>query len=183
MAITEGPWSSSNPAAAGRLLIKLDAPLLEALANRDLEAASTLYPNKIPAYLTGERYCRVWDRRRTQIKVDPEDAAWVTRLVVKEETGEVVGAAGFHGKPDEVGMVEFGYGIDPVHRRQGHARAALLILMEAAATDPRVKVLRATIAPDNLSSRSLVDQYGFVEVGEQMDEEDGLEVILERPVK
>jgi len=95
----------------------------------------------------------------------------------------VVGRAGFHGKPNEVGMVEFGYEIDPAHRRQGHARASLTILLEVAAEDPRVKVVRATISPDNIPSRSLVDQYDFVEVGEQMDEEDGLEVILEKAAR
>jgi hypothetical protein len=36
-----------------------------------------------------------------------------------------------------------------------------------------------TISPDNLASYGLVVQYGFTEVGEQWDEEDGLEIIYE----
>jgi RimJ/RimL family protein N-acetyltransferase len=49
--------------------------------------------------------------------------------------------------------------------------------------DPRVKVVRATVSPDNIPSRSLIAQYDFVEVGEQIDEEDGLEVILEKAAR
>lgn len=183
MTITEEPWASPAPDAAGHLLVRLDAPLLNALANGDLEAVSALSPYKVTPYLVIERSRNLWKRRCRQIQADPEEAIWVTRLLIKTETGEVIGGAGFHAKPDDAGMVEFGYAIDPPHRRQGHARAALTILLEVAAKDPRVKVVRATVSPDNIPSRSLIDQYDFVEVGEQIDEEDGLEVILEKAAR
>lgn len=95
----------------------------------------------------------------------------------------MVGRAGYHGPPDEAGMVEIGYSIDPLHRRRGHARGALLILLATAKTHPGVAVVRATVRPDNFASRRLLDQYGFREVGEQWDDDDGLETILEAPVK
>jgi RimJ/RimL family protein N-acetyltransferase len=76
-------------------------------------------------------------------------------------------------------MVEIGYAIDPLCRRRGHARAALKILLEVAASDSRVNIVRASVRPDNLASRALIDQHGFRVVGEQWDDEDGLEVILE----
>jgi ribosomal-protein-alanine N-acetyltransferase len=91
----------------------------------------------------------------------------------------VVGRAGFHGPPDVTGMVEVGYAIDPVFRRQGYARAALVALLKWAKDDASIVTVRATISPDNLASRALVAQYGFVEVGEQWDDEDGLETIFE----
>ncbi|WP_394771571.1 GNAT family N-acetyltransferase [Lacisediminihabitans sp.] len=72
------------------------------------------------------------------------------------------------------------YRIDPAHRRRGYARSALEILLATARADSRVSVVRATVSPDNTASRALIDQYGFREVGEQWDDEDGLEVILER---
>jgi hypothetical protein len=37
-----------------------------------------------------------------------------------------------------------------------------------------------TISPDNVASAGLVAQYGFTEVGEQWDDEDGLEIVYER---
>ncbi|MGM1062251.1 GNAT family N-acetyltransferase, partial [Saccharothrix sp. Mg75] len=69
----------------------------------------------------------------------------------------------------------------PEHRRRGYARAALEALLRRAADEPLVRTVRVTISPDNEPSYRLASQYGFVEVGEQWDEEDGLEVVYERP--
>jgi hypothetical protein len=38
------------------------------------------------------------------------------------------------------------------------------------------------IGPDNGASRHLAEQHCFVEVGAQEDDEDGLELVYERPV-
>lgn len=76
-------------------------------------------------------------------------------------------------------MVEVGYAVDPAFRRQGYARAALVALLERAKTQGSVRLVRATITPENVASRALVSQYGFVEVGEQWDDEDGVELVYE----
>jgi RimJ/RimL family protein N-acetyltransferase len=78
-------------------------------------------------------------------------------------------------------MVEIGYSVDPAHRRQGYARAILAALMRRAAADARVRTLRVTISPDNAASLATIAGFGFTEVGEQWDEEDGLETIFEIP--
>ena len=117
--------------------------------------------------------------RSKQIVDTPSDAPWVTRFVVVAGIAGAVGIAGFHGAPDEVGMVELGYRIEPLHRRKGYARQALETLLAVADASPNVNIVRAAISPENHASRSLVDGYGFKEVGEQWDEEDGLEIILE----
>jgi hypothetical protein len=41
--------------------------------------------------------------------------------------------------------------------------------------------VRATISPTNQASLATIAGFGFVENGEQWDEEDGLELIFERP--
>jgi RimJ/RimL family protein N-acetyltransferase len=76
-------------------------------------------------------------------------------------------------------MVEVGYSIDPLHRRQGYARAALRALLERAAHEPGVATVRASISPGNRGSRALVLAHGFTVVGEQWDEEDGREIVHE----
>jgi RimJ/RimL family protein N-acetyltransferase len=76
-------------------------------------------------------------------------------------------------------MVEVGYSVDPVYRRQGYARAALSAMLDRARAEDSVRVVRASIRPDNVASRALVAQFGFIEVGEQWDDEDGLETIFE----
>ncbi len=126
--------------------------------------------------------------RTAQLEREPADAIWVTRLLALESDAggggsggqAVVGRAGFHGRPDdERGMVEVGYSIDPLHRRRGHARAALEIMLAVARADERVKVVRASVGPWNEASRALVASFGFAERGEQWDDEDGREIIYE----
>jgi RimJ/RimL family protein N-acetyltransferase len=95
--------------------------------------------------------------------------------------GVAVGRAGFHGPPDEAGTVEVGYAIDPAYRRRGYALAALATLLDRAAREPAVSTVRASVRPDNQASRALVESFGFVPVGQQWDDEDGLETVYERP--
>ncbi|WP_412175683.1 GNAT family N-acetyltransferase [Cellulomonas sp. SG140] len=79
-------------------------------------------------------------------------------------------------------MVEVGYEVVPWARRRGYARAALGALLAVAQQRADVQVLRATISAENTASRALVASFGLVEVGEQWDDEDGLETIFELPV-
>ena len=176
MTTTAEPWTSSAPEAVGRQLVQLPLPVMEALNNGELETARTLSTQALTPFLIGEECRFVWEMRIAQINRDPRDKVWVGRLVVDSRTGTVVGRAGFHGRPDENGMVEIGYAIDPKWRRQGHARAAVRILLDAAKADPSVRVVRASVRPDNIPSRRLVDGFGFQELGEQRDGEDLLEV-------
>jgi RimJ/RimL family protein N-acetyltransferase len=45
--------------------------------------------------------------------------------------------------------------------------------------NPEVKTLRYTLSPDNLVSQHIIKKLGFNLVGEQIDDEDGLELIYE----
>ena len=80
-------------------------------------------------------------------------------------------------------MVEVGYATVPEHRRRGYARAALAALLDRARAEPDVRVVRLSIAPDNVASQRVALPFGFREVGEQVDPEDGLEVVLELDVR
>jgi RimJ/RimL family protein N-acetyltransferase len=155
--------------------------VLEELAGANLEKANRLSDLVLPAYQVGNECRGVWQMRHEQLAEDTGSAPWVTRFVVETATASVVGRAGFHGPPDARGMVEVGYAIDPPHRRQGHARSSLEILLGIAASHRDVTTVRASISPANRASRALVEHYGFLEVGEQWDEEDGPEIIFELP--
>ncbi len=160
-------------------LVQLDRAVIDALAAGDLGAANRAAPIALTPYLVGPECRGVWARRSRQLALDPPSAGWITRIVVDPDRALVVGRAGFHGPPDAAGMVEIGYAIDPAHRRRGYARAAVEALLDRAGQEPDVRTVRATISPANDASRRLVAQYGFVEVGEQWDDEDGLETIFE----
>lgn len=178
MTISNSPWISQENSAPSLQLERVPLNLLAALARGDLAAAKSLTTVSLSPYLVSDECVGTWRRRRDQIARNPNDSSWVTRLAVNS-ANQVVGRAGYHGPPDKAGMVEIGYAIDPGHRRQGYARAALLILLETAHKHPDIAIVRATVRPDNIASRQLLDQHGFQEVGSQWDDEDGLEIILE----
>ena len=160
-------------------LIELSLPALRALADGDLETANLHTSVRLTSYFVQPTMVRVWQRRARQIVDSPGDLSWITRAVIDTDLDQAVGRAGFHGPADESGMIELGYEIDPDHRRRGYARASLEWLLDRARAEPEIHVVRATISPGNLASRALVSQYGFVEVGTQIDDEDGLEIIFE----
>ena len=160
-------------------IVHLTAPVFRALVNGDLAAANMASPVPLSAYFAGPGCRAVWQRRSTQVQDDPASAAWVTGVIWDERQQVAVGRAGYHGPPDRSGMVEIGYAVDPAYRRRGYARAALEALLQRAAREPRVRTVRVSISPDNVASYRLASQYGFTEVGEQRDDEDGLEIIYE----
>lgn len=171
-----------EPAPDPRIeLRQLPAAAIDALAAGDLAAASTAARIELSPYFVSPQDRRTWLRRSAQLVGDPACAGWITRIIVDTDRELVVGRAGYHGPPDGRGMVEIGYAVDPPHRRRGYARAALVALLDRAAREPTVTTVRVTISPDNHASRGLVLQYGFREVGEQWDDEDGIETIFEVP--
>lgn len=174
--------SAGRPTPAPRVrIVHLDGPAFAALAEGDRAAADAVSPVPLTDYLAGPESVRVWQIRADQVAADPASAAWVTGIIWDTDRSLAVGRAGFHGGPDEAGMVEIGYAVDPLQRRRGYAKAALSALLERAAREPEVTTVRVTISPENAPSLSLAAQFGFVRTGEQWDDEDGLEIIFERP--
>lgn len=160
-------------------IVQVTEPVFRALVDGDLPAANLASSVPLPAYFAGPEWRGVWQMRSKQVEEDPASAAWVTGVIWDERQQLAVGRAGYHAPPDPAGMVEIGYAVDPAYRRRGYARAALEALLQRAAREPQVHTVRVTISPDNVASHQLASQYGFVEVGEQWDDEDGLEIIYE----
>ena len=170
----------AGPRSAQRVrVVHLPAVAFRALADGDLAAANMVSPVPLTEYFVSPEWRGTWRMRSEQVAQDPASAAWVTGVIWDEQAQAAVGRAGYHGLPDHSGMVEIGYAVDPACRRRGYARAALEALLQRAAREPQVKVVRVTIGPDNTASSALASQYGFAKVGEQWDEEDGLEIIYE----
>ena len=128
-------------------LVRLGPASLRALADGDLATAEASAPVPLSPYLAGPECRWVWSVRAEQVVADPRSAGWITGVVWDPRHRLAVGRAGFHGPPDEVGMVEVGYSIDPLHRRRGYARAAVRALLEEAAAAPEVTVVRASVGP------------------------------------
>jgi RimJ/RimL family protein N-acetyltransferase len=157
------------------------AEALTPLADGHLDEASRVTGVPLPEYFGTADAMRLWRLRASQVGTDPGYARWIARAAVAEPDGVVVGHAGFHGPPDADGMVEVGYAVVPAWRRQGYATAMLRELLRRAASEPEVRTVRASIRPDNAASLATIAGFGFAPNGEQWDEEDGLELIFERP--
>jgi RimJ/RimL family protein N-acetyltransferase len=164
-------------------IVHLPGPVFRALADGDLTAANAVSPVPLSSLFLDAGSRGVWRMRTKQIEQDPASAGWVNGVIWCEREQVAVGHAGYHGPPDPSGMVEIGYTVDPAYRRRGYARAALETLLQRAARDPQVRTARVSIRPDNVASYQLAAQYGFVRVGEQWDDEDGLEIIYEVDVQ
>ncbi len=162
--------------------VSLPVVAMNALLAGDLSRASAEAGTELSEYFISERAQRLWRRRVDQIAGDPTAAPWVASAVIATDTGYAVGYAGYHGPPDEAGMVEIGYTVVPERRRLGYATAIVAALLSRAADEPGVQVVRATISPDNAASLATIAPFGFTQNGEQWDDEDGLELIFERSV-
>lgn len=119
--------------------------------------------------------------RIPRVKKDPIFAE--IGLVLAIADGEIVGSAGFHDFPDENGMIEIGFGIVPKKQRQGYGLELLHGMWREIAKRSDVKILRYTVSSENEASMHIIKKLSFDLVGEQIDEEDGLELIFEMPIE
>jgi RimJ/RimL family protein N-acetyltransferase len=160
-------------------MVPLSPEVLRALLDGDLDRGRRLAGVALTEYLSSTSMHWLWQFRLDQMTADPSSRPWLVRAGVDKGTGEVVGHAGFHGPPDDRGMVEVGYSVDPRLRRRGYARAMLRALIDEARSAPGVTTVRASISPTNAASLATIAGFGFVQVGEQWDEKDGREIVFE----
>ena len=137
--------------------------------------------------LLGAALPAVWpdDERRLRrqlqrVLIDPEEAPWLGRAMLFQTDGAYVGGIGFHGKPNELGQVELGYGVEPQFRRQGYASEAAQALIDWARREHGVRRFLLSISPENVASLGVAAKLGFGKIGTQIDEIDGEEYVFER---
>jgi RimJ/RimL family protein N-acetyltransferase len=121
--------------------------------------------------------------RIPKVKNDPSFADIAIILAINKSSKEVIGSAGFHEFPDDAGMIEIGFGIVPEMQNQGFGQELLIGMWQMICKRADVKVLRYTVAPDNVPSLHIINKLGFTKVGEQIDPEDGLELIYEQKIE
>jgi len=118
------------------------------------------------------------------MKQDPSLQEWLVYAVVLRDSREAVGHAGFHGRPGTNGKqdpeaVEIGYTIYEPYRGRGLATEAAAALIRWAREEHGIRRFIFSIAPGNEPSLAIARKLGFVQTGEQWDDEDGLELVFE----
>ncbi len=165
---------------------RLDLPLLSpsqlrALAGGDPEEVARELDATLPAdWVRDVRWLA--EMRLGQVTEHPDHAPWLLRAIVLREPARVaIGHLNFHAPPDESGVPEIGYSLQPEHRMRGYAIEAVTAAFDWAHREHGVRRFRASTAPDNERSQKLLARLGFVRTGEQWDERDGLEWVYETP--
>jgi RimJ/RimL family protein N-acetyltransferase len=121
--------------------------------------------------------------RIPRVAANPEFADIAIVLAVLKSSNEVIGSAGFHDLPDAHGMIEIGFGIVYVMQNQGFGKELLHGMWKMITQRRDIQTLRYTVSPDNEPSFHIIRKLGFALVGEQIDEEDGVELIYEMSVE
>jgi len=166
-------------------LVSMGPALLEALLADDRARAAQIGGFQIPDDLILSK--RTLEMRLRQTRANAEVQPWLLRAIVIRESRTMCGRIGFHTAPGPEYLrelaadgVELGYSIGEPFRRQGFAKEAALTLMRWAFEFHQQRSFIVSIAPDNVASMAMAGSMGFREIGSHIDEEDGLELILER---
>jgi ribosomal-protein-alanine N-acetyltransferase len=166
-------------------LVPMSAAFIDALLEDRRDEAAELLGAAMPDDWPDEHDERVRRYRREQMRRDPETARWLVRAIVLPEPARpMIGHAGFHGAPGangprKPGALEIGYTVFPPHRGRGFATEAAVALMDWARTDRGIHHFIASVSPTNEPSLAIVRKLGFVQTGDQWDDEDGLELVFE----
>jgi ribosomal-protein-alanine N-acetyltransferase len=131
-------------------LVPMTLEFMETSLSGDRESAQRMVGYRIPA--DWPRGVESTLRFRIAIaRAQPETLPLLLRAMVLRSDPEVlVGRIGFHGPPDDAGMLEIGYEVFPSYRRRGYAREAVQAMLRWAQHDPAVRRFRASLSPDNL---------------------------------
>jgi RimJ/RimL family protein N-acetyltransferase len=81
--------------------------------------------------------------------------------VVRSDDGVVIGDIGFHGPPDQDGVVTVGYGLAASARGQGYATEALRAVLDWALEQPEVARVEADTTHANLPSQRVMERAGM----------------------
>jgi len=114
---------------------------------------------------------------------DSAPPEWWGWLALDRILGEAIGAVGFAGPPDDLGVVLLGYSVYPRYERMGYGTEAAGILIHWALEQPGVAAVRATIPPWNTSSLRVAEKLGMWVCGESDDPEAGRVIVFEIKAK
>jgi ribosomal-protein-alanine N-acetyltransferase len=171
------PGSLMHLETARLRLLSLTADAIDALLTGNTARLANLtgarFPEPLrPPPLTEE----VLPLVRDHLRADPSQDGWWTWLVVRKDTNQAVGSAGFGGGPDADGAVMIGYATYPDAERHGFATEAAQALVRWALAHGVARVC-ASLPPDNAAAIRVAHKIGMRLLG-TVWEEDLDEVLL-----
>lgn len=82
-------------------------------------------------------------------------------FIVEKDQDFVIGSIGFKAEPNKDGIVEIGFGIDPVFRQKGYATEAVKGLAGWALSQNDIQKVIAECEPDNTPSVRVLEKAGM----------------------
>lgn len=162
-------------------LVSMSMRFMRLLLAREVDEAAAEIGAAVPAGLP-DQLDNFLQFRIADLEVDASAQPWLGRAIVLTEpdgSRRIIGTAGFHAPPDEEGRVEVGYRVEPAYRRQGVATEVVKALFDWAAREHGVRRFRASVSPLNAPSLAIIRRFGFRQVGVQVDDIDGEELVFE----
>jgi len=90
-------------------------------------------------------------------------------MIVKNDNMQVVGDIGFHGKPNEKGEVEVGFGLVEQERGKGFGFEALKAIMNWLSSQDSAKVIKADCLISNKPSARILEKVGMKEINRDQE--------------
>jgi [ribosomal protein S5]-alanine N-acetyltransferase len=159
-----------RPITTARLRL---VPLDERLARLQLEDVVGFFqalavrpcPAWPPPLYDREAQAHSWAR----LQADPKSMGWYSWVFIGRDppldpilTDQVlIGAGGFHGRPDAQGVAEIGYAVLPEHQGLGFATEAAWGLSGWARRQRGVKAVKARTLVDGAASQRVLEKLGF----------------------
>lgn len=141
--------------------------LVEAVFRADRDALEQIAGAKIPAAWPGRVLVeRAFSASLEAIRNDPDTRLWGDRLMINRDGAErlVIGSIIFHGRPDESGVAEVGYGVEESWQGKGVATEGTRAAVEWALAQPGVRLVTATTPPWHTASIRVLEKSGLVRV-------------------
>ena len=154
-------------------LTPMDAPAVDALVAGDAarlrDRTGARFPQAAAPPYMADALPEVLER----LRLHPEEAPWWNWLIVRDDTGEAVGAVALGGPPDAVGGVLVGYAVYPEHEGHGFATEAVRGMIGWAFAQPGVREVRALAPVWNTPALRVAENVGMRPVGSDEDDDVG----------
>ncbi len=165
-------------------LVPMTLAIVEAVMLGDREGAERAAGLKFPEAWPGRALVeRAFSASLERIREDPERRLWGDRLLLlRDDTAHVrtlVGSVVFHGRPDDDGIAEIGYGVDEAQQGKGYATEAVRASVAWAFEQGGTRVVRATTLPWHVASIRVLEKVGMARVGTRDHEMLGELVVYE----
>ncbi len=87
-----------------------------------------------------------------------------TWMIINKNNKKIIGDIGFHGKPNENGEVEVGFGLVEHERGKGFGSESLNAIMDWLNFQESVKIIKAECLINNKPSAKILEKAGLKEV-------------------